>query len=172
MNCKYICDIELQNLFEDALWNIFRYICVSVYMLLNIFSFSVSFPIRNILYCWSWQMEWSQIWQTQERPSSTPPTCPCPSSSSAWATRISATCRCWMVMMEYSARLKENPSWGTLFSLCHSTTSNMWVIKHRNTVKPNNQKAFILLLLSCLSSRIAEMTRDVTKHPDISKILP
>lgn len=67
---------------------------------------------------------------TRGRPSSRPPTSPCPSSSLGSGMPTSATCRCWMETMGSYDHPKENQSCETLFSLCPSVASNMWVDRH------------------------------------------
>lgn len=56
-----------------------------------------------------------------------PPTCPCPSSSWAWATQTSRTCRYWMGMTGSCVHQRASPSSATSSSSSPSRTSNTWV---------------------------------------------
>ena len=84
----------------------------------------------NTLSCWSWQTVSSPTLPTRGRPSSRPPTSPCPSSLLASGMPTSATCRCWMETMGSYAHPEENQSCETLSSSCPSVVSNMWVDRH------------------------------------------
>lgn len=75
----------------------------------------------------SWQMVSLLTWLTQGRPSSRPHIFQCPSSLSALGMLISVTCKCWMVVKGSCVQPEENLFSETLFNLCPSGTSKMWV---------------------------------------------
>ncbi|KAM9776676.1 copine-4 isoform X4 [Syngnathus typhle] len=67
----------------------------------------------------------SPTWPTRGRPSCTPPTSPCPSSSWAWATPTSPTCRFWTATTASCVLPRASPSSETSSSLSLSRISSI-----------------------------------------------